>query len=40
MWIITAWQHISPAVAVKGNNKCCPFNGKYETDDDMLWNGR
>jgi len=40
MWIITAWQHISPAVTVKGIKKCCTFNGKYQTDDDMLWNGR
>ena len=30
MWIITAWQHISPKVSVKGFNV---------TDNDMLWNG-
>jgi len=23
MWIITAWQHISPKVTVKGFKKCC-----------------
>jgi hypothetical protein len=39
MWIITAWQHISPDVIVKGFNKCCISNAMDETDDDMLWNG-
>ena len=36
MWIITAWQHISPAVTVKGIKKCCTFNAVDGTDDDML----
>jgi hypothetical protein len=38
MWIIKAWQHISPKVNVKGFKKCCIFNAMDETDDDMLWN--
>ena len=25
---------------MKSIKKCCTFNGKYQTDDDMLWNGR
>jgi len=36
--IITAWQHISPDVTVKGFKKCCIFNAVDETYDDMLWN--
>jgi hypothetical protein len=40
MWIITAWQHISPEVTVKGFKKCCTFNAVDGTDGDMLWNGR
>jgi hypothetical protein len=39
MWIITAWQHISPEVAVKGFKKCCISNSVDGTDDDILWNG-
>jgi len=39
MWIITAWQGISPEVNVKGFEKCCIFSALYETDGDMLWNG-
>jgi len=38
LWIITAWQFISPDVTVKGCNKCCMSNTVDETDD-MLWNG-
>jgi hypothetical protein len=38
MWIITALQHISPKMAVKGFKKCCISNAVDETDD-MLWNG-
>ena len=38
MWIITAWQHISPEVTVKGF-KCCISSAVDETDDDMLWCG-
>ena len=37
MWIITAWQHISPEATVKGYKKCRISNGKVE--DDILWNG-
>ena len=37
MWIITAGQHISPAVNMKGFNKCCIFTAVDETDNDMLW---
>jgi hypothetical protein len=39
MWIITAWQHISPEVTVKGFKKCCTFNVVDGTDGDMWWNG-
>jgi hypothetical protein len=39
VWIITAWQHISPEVTVKGVKKCHISNAVDETDDDMLWNG-
>jgi hypothetical protein len=39
MWIITAWQHISPEVTVKGFKKCCISNAMDETDN-MLRNGR
>jgi hypothetical protein len=38
MWIITAWQRISPEVTVLGFKKCCMSNAVDETDD-MLWNG-
>jgi hypothetical protein len=36
VWIITAWQHISPEVIVKGL-KCCISNAVDE--NDVLWNG-
>jgi len=39
MWIITAWQHISPAGNVKGLKKCSIFSAVVGTDDDTLWNG-
>jgi len=39
MWIITAWQYISPAVILKGFKKCWLSNAVDETDDDTLWNG-
>ena len=39
MWIITVWQHISPAVTVKGFKKCCISNGMDGTDDDIFWKG-
>jgi hypothetical protein len=39
MQIITAWQHISPAVNVKGFKKCCISSAVDGTDDDILWNG-
>ena len=38
MWIIIAWQCISPEVTVEGFKKCCISNGVDGTDD-MLWNG-
>jgi hypothetical protein len=37
MWIITAWQCVSPDVTVKGFKKCCLSNAVDETVD-MLWN--
>ena len=39
MWIITAWQCISPEVIVKGVKKCWISSAVDETDDGMLWNG-
>ena len=36
MWIIMAWQHISPEVTVKGFKKCYISNAVDETDDDIL----
>jgi hypothetical protein len=39
MWIMTAWQHISPEVTVTGSKKCCITNAVNETDNDMSWNG-
>jgi hypothetical protein len=39
MLIITAWQHISTEVTVKGFKKCCISSAVYQTDDNMLWNG-
>jgi hypothetical protein len=38
MWIITAWQHISLEVTVKGF-KCFISNAVDKTNDNMLWNG-
>jgi hypothetical protein len=38
MWIIMAWQCISPEVILKGFKKCCISNAMDRTDDDMLWN--
>jgi hypothetical protein len=38
MWIITAWQHISPEMTVKGFKMCCISNVMVGTDNDMLWN--
>ena len=32
--LITAWQHISPDVMVKGVKKCCMSSAIDETDDD------
>jgi hypothetical protein len=39
MWIITAWQSISPEVTVKGFKMCCLNTTVDETDIDMLCNG-
>jgi len=36
MWIIMAWQYISPEVNVKGF-KCCISNAVDETND-VFWN--
>jgi hypothetical protein len=38
MWIIMAWQHISPEVILRGFKKCCISNAMDGTGDDMLWN--
>jgi hypothetical protein len=37
MWIIMAWQRISPEVTVKGFKKCC-ISTAVDGTDDMLWN--
>ena len=37
MWIIAAWQHISPEVIVSGCKKCCICSAVDGTDD-MLRN--
>ena len=37
MWIVTAWQCISPDVMVKGFKKCCISSAVDVNDDDMLW---
>jgi hypothetical protein len=39
MWIIMAWQRISPETTVKGFKECCMSGAVDGTDDDMLWNG-
>jgi hypothetical protein len=39
VWIIMAWQHISPEVTVEGFKKCCMSNTLGETHYDMLWYG-
>ena len=39
MWIMMAWQCISPQVIVKGFKKCCISNAVDGNDDNMLWNG-
>ena len=35
---MTAWQHISPEVSVKGFKKCCISSAVDGTDDDVLQN--
>jgi hypothetical protein len=37
MWIIMAWEHISPELIVKGFRKCCISSAMDGTDDNMLW---
>jgi hypothetical protein len=39
VWIIIAWQRISPEMTVKGFKKCCVSNTVNGTDGVMLWNG-
>ena len=39
MWIITAWQSISPKVTLKGFKKCCISSEVEGTDVGMLWIG-
>jgi len=38
MWMMTAWQHISPEVSVNGFKKCCISNAVDGTDHDVLQN--
>jgi hypothetical protein len=40
MWIITAWQSISPEMTAKGFKKCCVSNAADGTDYGMLLNGK
>jgi hypothetical protein len=40
MWIIKAWQQISPELILKGFKKCCISNTVDGTNVDMLWNDR
>jgi hypothetical protein len=37
--IITAREHISPAVDVKRLKKCCLSSAVFGTGDDMVWIG-
>jgi len=39
MWMIMAWDSISPEVNVKGLKKYCTSNAMHGTEDDLLWNG-
>jgi hypothetical protein len=39
VWIIIAWQRVSPEMTVKGCKKCCVSNTVSGTDGVMLWNG-
>ena len=39
MWIVTAWQRVSPEATIKGFKVRCMSSAVDETDDDMLWNG-
>jgi len=34
MWVRTAWQHISPEVAVEGFKKCCVATGLDGNDNE------
>ena len=36
MWIVTAWQCISPEVTVKGFKKCCMSSAMNGTDDIVV----
>ena len=38
MWIITAWQHVSPKLIEESFKQCCTSSAVDGTDD-MLWNG-
>jgi len=38
MWIIRAWQHISPVRTMKGCRKLCISRAVDGTDNDTLWN--
>jgi hypothetical protein len=39
VWIIMAWQHVSPEVIVEGFKKCCMSSALGETCHDMVWYG-
>jgi hypothetical protein len=39
VWIVIAWQHISPEENEKSFKKWCISSAVNETGDGMLWNG-
>ena len=38
MWIILAWQNVTPEVTVMGFKKCCTSKAVDATSNDVLWN--
>ena len=40
LWVILAWERISPVVIVKGFKMCCISNAVDGTDDGLLWKDR
>jgi hypothetical protein len=40
LWVILAWECISPEVIVKGFKMCCISNAVDGTNDGLLWKDR